>query len=407
MEEHVARSPTWWFHGQAGSKKTSRCRSTLLLVDRADDPLTPMMHEYTYQAMVNDLLDVNESGAVKFNGKSAAGSEVFLNENDELWVELRHEHIAKVIETLGDRVKELSKNAGAKLAKDSGANLNLTEMADAMKKVTSGEYQEMNAKLSKHLNVTQQCMAKFQESDLMEISRVEQNLATGVNEEGQTMKPAKALEELLDALQQANARPLAAEIRSRLIAIYAISQRPLSDDDAQLLVREASLTPEEQALLSQAVAMTTRMPVAPPAEKKKFFSLGKKGQPKSAIAAPSEGDYSASRYVCPLRDIVERLAEDKLSVSEFPCINGDMAATMAESKPVVQSARQTHNRYGTKKKPAHTGGRIILFVVGGCSDAEKRSVYEVTGREVMIGATAPLSSRGWLAEVAPTAAALL
>ena len=40
-----------------------------------------------------------------------------MNENDELWVELRHEHIAKVIHTLGERVKELSSNAGAKLAK--------------------------------------------------------------------------------------------------------------------------------------------------------------------------------------------------------------------------------------------------------------------------------------------------
>ena len=109
-----------------------------------------------------------------------------MNENDELWVELRHEHIAKVIHTLGERVKELSSNAGAKLAKvraraarsslkrgrdhlelgyhfvqDSGADLSLTDMADAMKKVTSGEYQEMNAKLSKHLNVTQECMDVF------------------------------------------------------------------------------------------------------------------------------------------------------------------------------------------------------------------------------------------------------
>ena len=50
---------------------------------------------------------------------------------------------------------------GRHFVQDSGADLSLTDMADAMKKVTSGEYQEMNAKLSKHLNVTQECMDVF------------------------------------------------------------------------------------------------------------------------------------------------------------------------------------------------------------------------------------------------------
>ena len=37
---------------------TSRPRGTLLIVDRSIDPLAPLMHEYTYQAMINDLLQV-------------------------------------------------------------------------------------------------------------------------------------------------------------------------------------------------------------------------------------------------------------------------------------------------------------------------------------------------------------
>ena len=72
------------------------------------------------QAMVNDHLEIDESGAVTPSKPLKGGekaAQLFLNENDELWVELRHEHIAKVIHTLGERVKELSKNAGAKLAK--------------------------------------------------------------------------------------------------------------------------------------------------------------------------------------------------------------------------------------------------------------------------------------------------
>lgn len=33
-------------------------RATLLLLDRADDPLSPLMHEFTYQCLVEDLLDI-------------------------------------------------------------------------------------------------------------------------------------------------------------------------------------------------------------------------------------------------------------------------------------------------------------------------------------------------------------
>ena len=62
MEQYIAGAG-WWFHGQTGKKSSSR--ATLLLLDRVDDPLTPLMHEYTCQAMVNDHLTVSENGAIQ------------------------------------------------------------------------------------------------------------------------------------------------------------------------------------------------------------------------------------------------------------------------------------------------------------------------------------------------------
>ena len=36
-------------------------RATLLLLDRADDLLSPLMHEFTYQCLVEDLLGIKVS----------------------------------------------------------------------------------------------------------------------------------------------------------------------------------------------------------------------------------------------------------------------------------------------------------------------------------------------------------
>lgn len=47
-QEFVARQEDWWYFGQQGH--TERERGTLLLLDRAEDPLTPLIHEHTYQA---------------------------------------------------------------------------------------------------------------------------------------------------------------------------------------------------------------------------------------------------------------------------------------------------------------------------------------------------------------------
>jgi Sec1 family len=50
MNAFVAGANDWRFHGQDSG--SDRGRSTLLLIDRADDPLSPLMHEFTYQVLV-------------------------------------------------------------------------------------------------------------------------------------------------------------------------------------------------------------------------------------------------------------------------------------------------------------------------------------------------------------------
>ena len=128
---------------------TARSRSTLLLLDRSSDPLTPLIHEFTYEAMVNDLLSVDED-KISYEAENNKGvkeaKDVLLNENDDLWCELRHMHIADVITLLSDRIRGFVKNnGGAQLAQNAGSDMSLSEMASALKQLP--EYRETMAKV--------------------------------------------------------------------------------------------------------------------------------------------------------------------------------------------------------------------------------------------------------------------
>ena len=212
--------------------------------------------------------------------------QVFLNENDELWVELLHQHIAKVIHTLGERVKELTECRCQ--TRQGLADLSLTDMADAMKKVTWASTGD--ERVSKHLRDA---------GVWMFWARIDGDFVPGANaghghhEEGQTVKPARALEETAAALK--DIKPALSEVRSRLVAIYAISQRPVSDEDRERFTAEAGLTADEERLLASLIRLAASLPASKPVEKKKFFGIGKREPKAAAVAAPDDSEYSSSR----------------------------------------------------------------------------------------------------------------
>jgi len=84
-----------------------------LILDRSIDAVAPIIHEWTYEAMVYDLLKIENNVYKRTTGESA---EVPLDEEDPVWKELRHMHIAEASSAVNDKIDDFKKrNAAARI----------------------------------------------------------------------------------------------------------------------------------------------------------------------------------------------------------------------------------------------------------------------------------------------------
>ncbi len=261
----ISNNKTWWYHGDPSH--LDKGRATLLITSRTDDCLSPLIHEFTYEAMVNDLLtieddritfenrgstNVAESANGGGNAEEASNKDVLLNENDALWVELRGKHIADVIKILSERIREIV-NSNTSVALNTKANnaksLSLNQMAKALKALP--EYREVMSKLSQHMHISHQCMNIFKHDNLLDLSDLEQTLATGKDEDGRTPTVADAVDELVEKLESMSD----SKARFRLLAIFIVSQDGMKPSDQSRLFTAANLGPDETKALSNLNAL--------------------------------------------------------------------------------------------------------------------------------------------------------
>lgn len=85
-----------------------RPRGVLFVVDRSMDLFSPLIHEFTYQAMVHDLLPIKDGDKVTYKTVINEGShneevkDMEITDNDRIWVDYRHQHMKDVLGKLGE-----------------------------------------------------------------------------------------------------------------------------------------------------------------------------------------------------------------------------------------------------------------------------------------------------------------
>ncbi|RXM28344.1 Syntaxin-binding protein 3 [Acipenser ruthenus] len=246
-------------------KGKSKTQAQLLIVDRGFDPVSPILHELTYQAMVYDLISI-ENDTYKYQSKDGAGAkekQSILNEEDDLWTELRHMHIAEVSEEIPKRVKEISANKKIKDGK-----ITMSGLSQLMKKMPSFRKQ------------------------------ISKDLALGADTEGQKVKDP--MRTLLPVLLQKHST----YDKIRAVLLYIFSLNGTTEENLRKIFQQ--IDNESNIILNW-----DRLGVP-------IHSSSSQQRKTARKDRSHEETYQLSRWTPVIKDVMEDAIENKLETREWP-----------------------------------------------------------------------------------------
>ncbi|KAI7994044.1 SNARE-interacting protein KEULE [Camellia lanceoleosa] len=390
--------------------QTETCE--LLIVDRSVDQIAPVIHEWTYDAMCHDLLNMDGNKYVHEIPGKAGGvpekKEVLLEDHDPIWLELRHAHIADASERLHEKmISFVSRNKAAQIhhgSRDGGeiSTRDLQKMVQALP-----QYSEQIDKLSLHVDIAGKINNIVKEMGLKELGQLEQDLVFG----------DAGTKDVINFLR--TNQDVTRENKLRLLMIYAACYPEKFEDDKMTKLMELARLPPEDM---NAVNNMRLLEGSSDTKKSSTGAFSLKfdvHKNKHAARKDRTGEqvmWQLSRFYPMVEELIEKLSIGELPKDDYPCMNDPSptfhgtsrtASVQTNQAPAPHSMRQrratwarprdSEDGYSSDSILRHAssdfkkmGQRIFIFIVGGATRSELRVCHKLTAklnREVVLGSS--------------------
>jgi vacuolar protein sorting-associated protein 45 len=338
----------------------------LLILDRHDDPVTPLLNQWTYQAMVHELMGIsnNRVDLSGVQGLSKDMQEVVLSsEQDEFYQTNMYSNFGEIgaaIKALVDQFQEKQKS-----------HAQIDTIADMKAFVENyPAFRKMSGTVAKHVAVVGELSKRVMAKNLMEVSELEQQLACQ-SDHSAALQKVKAL--------VANEKVTHLDCM-RLVLLYALRYERHTSKDVQglheLLSRRGVPT-HYRSLVSTIIEYAGKSKRGsdlfgtqnPLSFTRKLFK-GLKGV---------ENVYTQHRPL--LADTLDSLIKGKLKDAQFPFVKD----------------------FQLKERPQD----VIVFMVGGTTYEEAMAVANlnktIPGVRIVLGGTTVHNCKSFFEEVTQAA----
>ncbi|CAG8952031.1 hypothetical protein HYFRA_00000767 [Hymenoscyphus fraxineus] len=194
----------------------------LLILDRRDDPITPLLTQWTYQAMVHELLGIR-NGRVDLSDVPDVRpelKEVVLSQDQDPFFK---KNMYLNFGDLGGNIKDYVEQYQHKTKNSS----NIESIADMKRFIEDyPEFRKLSGNVSKHVTLVGELSRRVGGENLLEVSEVEQSLACNDNH-------ATDLKNVQRLIQSPTAT---ADSKLRLVALYSLRYQKHPSNALPILV---------------------------------------------------------------------------------------------------------------------------------------------------------------------------
>ncbi|KAF5970587.1 vacuolar sorting-associated 45 [Fusarium coicis] len=342
----------------------------LLVLDRREDPVTPLLTQWTYQAMVHHLLGI-QNGRVDLSDVpdiSPEKKEIVLSQDQDPFFK---KNMFLNFGDLGGNIKEYVGQFQSKTKN----NENIESISDMKRFIEEyPEFRKLSGNVSKHVTLVSELSRRVAADNLLEVSELEQSLACNDNH-GTDVKNIQRL------IQSPNVTP---ESKVGLVALYALRYHkhpsntlPMLQD---LLVAAGNVSPREADLVSKVTAYHNSLQASQSQGgiSEIFESAGIFSGTGSRFKGLKGVENVYTQHSPLLETTLQNLIKGRLKDQQYPFVEGGGT---------------------TKDKPQD----IIVFIVGGATYEEAKMIAELNasspGVRVVLGGTTIHNSATFLEEV--------